>query len=192
MASTVVARTNTSTIDWGVAILAGMLAMIVFAAIELAFAWTIRGTSAWTPLDILGEITLDVVAPATTVVPGTAVAPGLRAATVGGAVLLALGALSGALVASIVHRMETLAAALAGALFGLAMYYVVLYGFARVFPALGELRDWMSVLAYVIQGVLIAGLYKTLVPADERVREERFARRDEGYDMRRLRHARLV
>jgi O-antigen/teichoic acid export membrane protein len=180
MASTFVARGNTPTIDWGMAILAGILAMIVFAIIEMAFSWAMRGTSPLRPLVIFGTVTLNALS------PSTPVGGGIRTAAVGAVLLLALGALSGVILGYLVHRLGVVAAAIAGALFGLAMYAVDLYGVAQLFPSLVDLRDWMSALAYGIQGALTAGLYKVMTHEDvEPVREG-------GHDLRDLRDVRLV
>jgi hypothetical protein len=51
---------------------------------------------------------------------------------VGAALLLVLGALSGIVLAYIVDRIGVASAAIAGAIFGLAMYVVDLYGVARL------------------------------------------------------------
>jgi ABC-type lipoprotein release transport system permease subunit len=101
--------------------------------------------------------------------------------------LLALGALSGIIVAMLVNRLGTMTAAIVGVAFGLAMYAVDMVGFARAFPSLLDLRDWMSVLAYGIQGAVTAGLYKALTRDDvETVTEST------GRDLRDLRDVRLV
>jgi hypothetical protein len=181
MASTLVAPGNIRTAHWGMAIVAGIIAMIVFTIVEMAFSWAIRGTWPWTPLETFGAIVRNVITPG---MPATA---GVGTAAAGSALLLVLGVLSGVIVAAIVHRLGMLTAAIVGVAFGLAMYAIDMYGFARVFPSLAGLRDWMSVLAYVIQGALTAGLYKVLTPPDADL-----AREDTGHDLRRLRDVRLV
>ncbi len=60
------------------------------------------------------------------------------------------------------NRVGTATAAIVGVVFGIAMYAVDMYGVARIFPSLAGLRDWMSALAYVIQGALTAALYKVM------------------------------
>jgi hypothetical protein len=67
------------------------------------------------------------------------------------------------------------------------MYAIDMYGVARIFPSLVGLRDWMSALAYVIQGALTAGLYKVMTrDVDEAIPE------GTGHDLRDLRNVRLV
>ena len=181
MASTFIARDNTRTVDWGMAILAGIIAMVVFAVIEIAFSWAVRAASPWSPLVVFGTVTLHAL------MPSASVGGGVRTAIVGAACLLALGALSGVILAWLVDRLGMLGAAIVGAVFGLAMYAVDMYGVARAFPALVELRDWMSGLAYVIQGALTAALYKVMT------REEALpASAADGHDLRDLHDVRLV
>jgi hypothetical protein len=168
-------------IHWGTAIAAGIVAMIVFAVIETAFSWAVRGTSPWRPLVLFGTVTIHAL------MPGASAGGGIRTAAAGAALLLALGALSGIIVAMLVNRLGTMTAAIVGVAFGLAMYAVDMVGFARVFPSLIDLRDWMSVLAYAIHGAVTAGLYKALTRDDvETVTEST------GRDLRDLRDVRLV
>lgn len=180
MASTFVARDN-RTIDWSIAIVAGIIAMIVFAAIEIAFSWAARDAGPLHPLVVFGTATLHALMPSATV------GGGIRTAIAGAVLLLALGAVSGVILAYLVDRVGVPSAALIGAVFGLAMYAIDLYGVARAFPALIELRDWMSALAYVLQGALAAALYKVMT------REEaQPAGAEVGRDLRDLHDVRLV
>jgi len=79
------------------------------------------------------------------------------------------------------------AAAVVGAVFGLVMYAVDMYGIARALPILVDLRDWMSALAYVIQGALTAALFTVMT------REEPLpASAENAHDLRDLRDVRLV
>ena len=181
MAATFVARANSRSIDRGVAILAGIIAMVVFTVIEIAFSWAMRGASPLQPLVVFGTATLNAL------MPSAHAGGGIRTMLVGGALLLALGAMSGVIVAYIVDRIGVFGAAIAGAIFGLAMFAVDLHGIARVFPSLLDLRDWMSALAYAIQGALTAALYKVMA------REEASPLADDTvHDLRNLRNVHLV
>jgi len=181
MASTFVAPANTRTVDWGYAILGGIIAMIVFAIVEMAFSWAIRGASPLSPLVAFGTATLNALMPSAH--PGG----GIKTAMVGIACLLALGAVSGIILAFLVDRLGVLAAALVGLVFGLAMYAIDMYGIARLLPALVGLRDWMSALAYAIQGALAAALYKVMTRDDATVIVD-----ENAHDLRDLRNVRLV
>jgi hypothetical protein len=181
MAATFVAGANSRGIGWGRAILAGIVAMIVFIVIEMAFSWAMRGASPGQPLVVFGTVTLQVL-----MSPAHA-GGGIRTMLMGAALLLVLGALSGVVLAYIVDRIGVTGAAVAGAIFGLAMYVADLYGGTRFFPVLLDLRDWMSALAYVIQGALTAALYKVMTREDVHA-----VSADEGHDLRDLRDVRLV
>jgi len=181
MAPTLVAPANTRTVDWAYAILAGVVAMIVFAIVEIAFSWASRGASPLAPLAVFGTATLNALMPSAH--PGG----GVKTAMVGIACLLVLGAISGVIVGWLVDRLGMAGAALVGLVFGLAMFAVDMYGVARILPALAPLRDWMSAVAYAIQGALAAALYKVMT------RENATAVPDaDAHDLRDLRHTRLV
>jgi hypothetical protein len=171
---------NDRSIAWGPAIVAGIVAMIVFAIVEVAFSWAVRAESPWHPLVVFGTVALDAF------MPGRVAGGGPRTIAIGCVLLLVLGALSGVVLAYIVDRVGVATAAVAGAVFGLAMFAIDLYALARVFPVLADLRDWMSGLAYVIQGALAAGLYKAAT------HHERPLAEPSGPDLRDLRHAPLV
>jgi hypothetical protein len=166
-------------VAFGTAIVAGIVAMIVFAIVEMAFSWAMRGLSPWHPLAAFGTVTVDAL------LPDRHAGGGPRTIGIGIALLLVLGALSGAFLAALVDRVGVLTAATVGVLFGLAMFVVDLYGFARLFPVLRDLRDWMSALASAILGGLAAGLYKATT------HHERPVVVPPGPDLRELRHAPL-
>ena len=168
-------------IDWGKALVAGMVSMAVFAAILMAFGWTVRGASPWRPLDIVGAIVLG------QPTSDSILAHTAATSAAGGLLLLVLGALSGVVVAFLVHRMHAVLALVTGVAFGLAMYTVDMHGLARIFPALEMLRGWSTLIAYAIQGGLAAGLYKAMVRALVETMPE-YA----GNDMRRLREVSLT
>jgi hypothetical protein len=171
---------NDRSIAWGPALIAGIIAMVVLVIVEIAFSWAMRGQSPWHPLVVFGTATLDAF------MPGTHAGGGPRTMAIGCALLIALGALSGIVLAYIVDRLGVVSAAIAGVVFGLAMFAIDLYALARTFPVLADLRDWMSALAYAIQGALAAGLYKAST------HHERPLAMPKGPDLRDLRHAPLV
>lgn len=177
--ATFVARDDTR-VAWGTAVVAGIIAMTVFVIVEIAFSWAMRGQSPWHPLAVFGTVTIDAL------LPDRHAGGGPRTIAAGVGLLLVLGALSGVILAAIVDRVGVVTAAIAGVVFGLAMFVVDLYGFARIFPVLDDLRDWMSALAYAIQGGLAAGLYKATT------HHERPIVAPAGPDLRDLRHAPLV
>src|SRR5689334_21875032 len=99
MATRFVASANTRTVDWSYAMLSGVVALIVFAIVEIAFSWASRGTSPLAPLAVFGTATLNALMPS--VHPGG----GVKTAIVGVASLLVLGAISGIILGYLVDRL---------------------------------------------------------------------------------------
>jgi hypothetical protein len=64
------------------------------------------------------------------------------------------------LLGALVSRMGAGAALVAGAVFGLALYLVNFYGFTAVFPWFAMARNWVSVFAHVVFGLVGAWAYK--------------------------------
>ncbi len=56
----------------------------------------------------------------------------------------------------------------AGALFGLVVYAVDLYGFTALFPWFAASRDAIAVAAHVVFGIAAAGTYVALAPSGRR------------------------
>ena len=54
------------------------------------------------------------------------------------------------------------ASTLTGALFGLALYAVNLYGFTTLFPWFAQARGWITITAHLIFGVTAADVYRWL------------------------------
>jgi hypothetical protein len=179
MVTDVVVRGNTRAIEWGPAIWSSVIAGAVFAVIEVALAWAVKGQSPWTPLHMIGAIGLgpDAMTP-----PDT-----FDLKIIGVAVLIhfALAILYGVILAVIIQRLGTTTAVVVGALYGLALYFINFYGFTRWFPWFADARDWVSILSHIVQSGLMAGLYKVMArpaaaapPASGDMR-----------DLRNLRHA---
>lgn len=65
------------------------------------------------------------------------------------------------LAAFIVHR--SLAVSIfAGIEFGLILFGVNMYGFTLIFPWFEEARDWITLLAHVVFGIVAAAMYMVL------------------------------
>ena len=52
--------------------------------------------------------------------------------------------------------------------FGLVLYGVNMYGFTVVFPWFSLVRDWVTVVAHLIFGLVLAGTYILLVSQGSR------------------------
>jgi hypothetical protein len=74
----------------------------------------------------------------------------------------ALSIVYGLALAWVLVRAAVGASLLIGALFGLALYAVNLYGFTALFPWFAQARDWVTITAHLVFGVTAAGVYRWL------------------------------
>ena len=116
----------------------GFVSMIVFGVVEMAYGALVRGASPWRPLDVFGAVVLGQFGPS---------------------------ADSGHTWATTIAGVQPMLAVLVGVLFGIAMYYVDMYGFAWIFAPLTLLRGLSSLAAYAIQGGLAAAVYVSMTRA---------------------------
>lgn len=56
---------------------------------------------------------------------------------------------------------------LAGAMFGLFVYVINMYGFTTVFPWFEAARDWITVVAHLAFGIVAAAAYKLFSPTPD-------------------------
>jgi hypothetical protein len=152
-------------INWGAAIWASIIAGLVFAALEVTLVPLLQDGSPWAPLHMIGAIALG--APAMEA-PDT-FAPGVIAAAVTVHMLLAI--FYGVILAFIVANLDTGVAVVVGAVYGLVLYFINFYGFTRWFPWFAEARDWISIFTHIVQGGLVAYLYKVFAAGTFRSRD---------------------
>ena len=74
----------------------------------------------------------------------------------------ALSIVYGLALAWVLARTAAGASLLIGALFGLALYAVNLYGFTTLFPWFAQVRDWITITAHLVFGITAAGVYRWL------------------------------
>ena len=142
------------TINWSAAIWASVIAGLVFAVLEVVMVPLVQGHSPWAPLHMIGAIGLG---------SGAMASPdsfdiGIIATAV--VIHMVLAVVYGVILAFIIARMDTGAAVGVGALYGLALYFINLYGFTRWFPWFADARDWISIFTHIVQSGLMAYLYK--------------------------------
>ena len=142
--------------DWRAAIWAGIVAGIVFLALNLLLVSGLVGSSPWVLVRLIGSVLLgpDVLAPPATFDLGI-----LIAALVTLFVVIILFAL---LVAFAMHRWGLLVGILGGALFGLAFYLFTFYTMTYFFPWLYTFQSWPLLLTYVVMGATAGGVYEAL------------------------------
>ena len=79
------------------------------------------------------------------------------------AVHFALSIAYGLALAALVSRLRVAPSILAGAVFGLFLYGVNMYGFTAVFPWFEAARDWITAATHAVFGVTAAGVYQLLL-----------------------------
>jgi hypothetical protein len=69
------------------------------------------------------------------------------------------------LLAWLIADLRMRASLLAGAIFGLSMYALNMYGFTVVFPWFASSRDWITVATHLVFGTVLAGAYRAAAGA---------------------------
>ncbi|MCA1660719.1 MAG: hypothetical protein LC648_00555 [Novosphingobium sp.] len=142
------------------AIVAGLIAGLVFVMMEMVLVATVGGGSPWGPPRMMGAIVLgpEVLPPPATFDTGIV--------AVGMIVHFALSALLGVIFALIAGRLALSRAALLalGTVFGLVVYAVNFYGFTALFPWFEMARNWITIVSHAVFGAVL-GLW---LPAGRR------------------------
>lgn len=151
-ANTVVER---SSYTYGSAVKAGLLAGLVFMTVEMLLVWLAMGMSPFAPPHMIAAIAMG-----PEVLPGPANPPGsnLGVLMVGMAVHFALSVVLAFVFKYIASalRLHGPMLLLAGVVFGLIVYGVHFYGLTALFPWFAMARNWVSVLAHAIFGLVLA------------------------------------
>lgn len=134
---------------------AGIAAGAVFIIVEMLLVAFIGGDSPWAPPRMMAAIALGdgVLPPPATFdfdIVAAAMAVHLVLAVVYGIVL-------GWIVAATGARLGV--AVFIGLLFGIALYLVNFYGFTEIFPWFAMARNWMSIFAHALFGIVLAAVY---------------------------------
>lgn len=145
-----------TTITWSGGAVAGIIAGIVFLALEMVMVPVFLGGSPWGPPRMMGAIALG----PEVLPPPASFDAGIVAVAV--AVHLILSAVYGVLLAILVSRSGTGGAAIIGLVFGLLLYAVNFYGFTAVFPWFANARNWVTIFTHAVFGLAAAVLYKNM------------------------------
>lgn len=140
----------------GAVIGAGVVAGLVFAALEMALSAMALGQPFWAPLHMIAAIVLG-----TDVLPAPP-APDFGVAAVAVAVHMALSLVYAALLGAIVLRARPVAAWWIGLLFGLALYVVNFYGFSAMFPWFAQARGTVALVSHAVFGLVLGLVYRVL------------------------------
>jgi len=158
-------RTLFASVSVRAALLAGIAAGVIATAIEIAL-WTLHGDPL--PATLYRDMRL-----AAAIAMGSAVL--LPPATFDTSVALvatlvhfALSILYALLLAPVIANLGRIASIATGALFGVALYVVNLFGFTIIYPWFAATRDAVTLTAHVAFGVAVAVVYRMMSPAAAR------------------------
>lgn len=143
--------------NWRAAVGAGIVAGIIATIVQLALWWIAS-------LPVLHMLLRDARL-AAAIVMGSSVLPPpvsfewnvLLVATL---VHFALSAAYGLLQAPLVSRVPLRLAVITGAVFGLSLYAVNMYGFTLLFPWFEASRDWITAITHAAFGATAAATYR--------------------------------
>ena len=144
-------------IHWRSAVLAGIAAGVGATLAQIALWWV---SSEPLPAILLRDARL-----AAAIIMGREVLP--PPATFDGSVMLiatlvhfALSIAYALALSVFIWRLSTPLSLLGGAVFGLSLYAINMYGFTFVFPWFAAARDWVTGTTHVVFGVVVAAAYK--------------------------------
>ncbi len=143
-------------IDWKSGVWSGLIAGLVFLALELILVPLLQGGSPWGPPRMIAAIGLgkEVLPPPATFDLGIIFVAML--------IHFALAIVYGLILALIIHRLSMGTAIVAGAVFGLALYVINFYGFTALFPWFAMARGGLSIFVHLVFGVVAAWVYKAM------------------------------
>jgi uncharacterized membrane protein YagU involved in acid resistance len=135
----------------------GVIAGFFFALLMMILIPLFMGESAWTPVRMVAAIVMGERA-----LESTTAAFDTSLAIVALFVHFALSILYAVILAYLIYRLETASALLVGALFGLTLYVINFYAFTGLFAWFAVGRNWISVVAHLTFGLMLAFAYKQL------------------------------
>lgn len=143
-------------VDWRSAIIAGLVAGLVFLVAEVIGRVAVAGWSPWITIRYIAAIVMgtDALPPPPTFDPLIFIVAIL--------VNFVLAVIFSMILAAIIHEWELVVGIILGALFGLAIYAINYYTFTRFFPWFFPVRNWTDVLAHVLFGAVAGGVYEAL------------------------------
>ncbi|HEY8609127.1 MAG TPA: sodium:proline symporter [Noviherbaspirillum sp.] len=154
-----------SRIRYRAAILAGIGAGIIATPVQM-LCWWISGYSV-TALLLRDTRLAAAIVLGPQVLPPP-VDPDFAITVAAGAVHFLLSAAYGIAQGALAIRFHKRRALVAGAVFGLLLFAVNMYGFTVLFPWFSASRDWATVMAHLAFGVSAAALYARLAPQRRR------------------------
>jgi hypothetical protein len=146
-------------VNWSAALYAGIAAGILATVVQIAL-WSIFADALPTILFRDARFTAAIVMGRGVLLPPASFDG--RIMLVATLVHFALSIIYGLSVSWVMARLRAAPSLLVGAIFGLAVYGLNMYGFATIFPWFEATRDWITVAAHVMFGIVAAGVYKVM------------------------------
>jgi hypothetical protein len=153
-------------VDWRAAIIAGIVAAIVFLLVQMVARAALTPGGFWVPLRYIASIVM-----------GESVLPppasfALAPVLVGLLVHFILSIIYALILAFIIHRWGLAVGIVGGAIFGLGLYAINYYTFSYLFPWFFPIRSWIDIASHVLFGAVAGGVYELLerevfVPVEE-------------------------
>ena len=152
----------------GSAVKAGLIAGLVFMAVEMVLVWLAMGMNPFAPPQMIAAIVMgpDVLPDA--IPPGSNILVLLVGMLVHFALAVALAFVFKYLATAL--RLNGTMLIVAGVVFGLIVYLVNFYGMSSFFPWFAMARNWISIAAHAIFGIVLA--YALMSRATTTVREQ--------------------
>lgn len=143
---------------WGAAVWAGIIGGAVFMMAEMLMVWMFLGESPWAPPRMIAAMAMgrEVLPPPA----DFAMAPMMVAMVIH----FMLSIVYGLVIGCIVGKLGMGKALLAGAAFGLLAIYMLNFHLVAplLFPWFTQAQNWISVVAHVLFGMVVAGSYVAL------------------------------
>ena len=149
-------RTHGGTIDWSAAIWAGVVAGAIFMILEMLMAPMFAGApTPWAPPRMIAAIGMgqEVLPPPATFDVGVVMVAMI--------IHFILSIIFAIILAWIIFRLGFGAAIAVGAVFGLVLYLVNFYVLTGIFPWFANARNWVSIFAHIVFGLVAAWWYKS-------------------------------
>lgn len=146
-------------LSWSAAVWAGIVAGIVATGAQMVLWWVFT--------DDLPEILYRDARLTAAMLMGPEVLPpppafDWKVMAVATLIHFAISIAYGLLLACLIFRLGLVLALLVGAVYGLALYAINMYGMTVLFPWFSVARDWITIVAHVVFGVSLASTYKAL------------------------------
>ena len=147
----------TSTVDWGAAIRASLIAGLIALAMYLVFVPYAVG--AGTPSIILAYLA-SVVAGPDVLAPPPEISVAVGALGIAAHLLLAL--VMGIVIAFVLHRWGLITGIFGGAAMGLMFFAINFYSLTLIYPHFFAMSHWSVALTHLTFGALAGGIYELL------------------------------